>query len=42
MTAMMDAGWDPKLGDDTGLTPKEMADMASWNDKGDITELFKM
>lgn len=42
VTAMMEAGWDPKLGDNTGLTPKDMADAASWQGRGDITELFKM
>ena len=39
---MIDLGWDPKLADKTGHTAKNMADVASWNGRGDITDMFKM
>ena len=39
---MMEAGWDPKLGDNTGLDALDMANFPAWAGKGDITELFKM
>ena len=39
---MMKAGWDPNLKDNTGLAAKDMADMANWQGRGDITKLFMM
>ena len=39
--AMMAAGWDALLKDNTGLTPKDMADQALWTGKGDVTSLFR-
>ena len=38
--ALMGAGWSTTLKDNTGLTPKDMADVALWNERGDITILF--
>ena len=41
---MVGLGWDPKLKDKTGHMAKNMADVASWNSRGDITDMneFKM
>ena len=36
----MSKGWNPMLKDKTGLTVKNMADVALWNKRGDITVLF--
>jgi len=33
-------GWNPALKDKTGLSVKDMADVALWNNRGDITILF--
>ena len=33
-------GWNPSLKDKTGLSVKDMADVALWNGRGDILILF--
>ena len=39
--AMMAAGWDALLEDNTGLTPKNMVVQALWTGKRDVTSLFR-